>query len=321
MPRQLIIAGADYDRTQALIDGRIKPEGLELQWLNLPFMEIWKRMLNHYEFEVSELSLASYIIARISGRPLIAIPVFPLRLFRHSYVLVNTGSGIRAPKDLEGRKVGLAEFQQTATVWVRGMLQHEYGVDLTRINWFPWKAHDRMKIEAPRSYRIETLPAGSRPDQMLIDGELDALICSTIFPSLLKGHPKVRRLFEDSKRVEIDYYRKTGIFPIMHTVALREELWRENPWIAVSLYDAFEAAKKLAYKHMDDVSRQRITLLWYGDLVDEQKKLLGADYWPYGVKKNRATLEALIDYLFEQELIPRRPAVEELFAPNTLTLD
>jgi 4,5-dihydroxyphthalate decarboxylase len=321
MRKRLTVAGADYDRTAALIDGRIKPEGFELDWQILPYMDIWRRMLNNYEFDVSELSFASYIIARTSGRPLIAIPVFPLRIFRHSYILINTQSGIRAPKGLEGKRVGLAEFQQTATVWVRGMLQHEYGVDLTQIDWFPWKAKDRMEIRAPRSYRIQTLPAGSRPDQMLIDGALDALICSTIFPSLLQGHPNVRYLFEDTQRVEMDYYKKTGIFPIMHTVALREELWRETPEAAVRLYEAFAAAKKLAYKHLDDVSRQRVTLLWYGDLLGEQKNLLGADYWPYGVDKNRMTVQALIDYLFEQELITRRPAVEELFAPNTLDLD
>ena len=315
------MAGADYDRTRALIDGRIKPEGLELNWLNLPYMEIWQRMLNAYEFDVSELSFASYIIARTSEKPLIAIPIFPLRLFRHSYILINTDSGIFAPKDLEGKRVGLAEFQQTATVWVRGILQHEYGVDLTKIDWLAWKAKNRMEIKAPRSYRIQTLPAGNRPDQMLIKGELDALICSTIFPSLLNGNPKVRRLFEDSRRVEMDYYKKTGIFPIMHTVAMREELWREDPSIAVSLYEAFVAAKKLAYQNLDDVSRQRITLLWYGDLMNEQNKLFGADYWPYGIAKNCRTVQALIDYLFEQELISNKPTVEELFAPNTLTLD
>jgi len=321
MRKVLTIAGGDYDRTQALIDGRITPEGIQLKWLNLPYMEIWKRMLNDYEFDVSELSFASYIIARASGRPLIAIPVFPLRLFRHSYMMINADSGVGAPKDLEGKRVGLAEFQQTATVWARGILQHEYGVDLTKIDWFTWKAKDRMAIDAPRSYRIQTLPAGNRPDQMLIDGELDALICSTIFPSLLTGNPKVRRLFDDSRRVETDYYKKTGIFPIMHTVAMREELWREEPSIAVSLYQAFDAAKKLAYKDLDDVSRQRITLLWYGDLLNEQKKLLGADHWPYGVEKNRRTIQALIDYLFEQEMLPKKPALEELFAPNTLMLE
>jgi 4,5-dihydroxyphthalate decarboxylase len=155
---------------------------------------------------------------------------------------------------------------------------------------------------------------------MLIDGELDALICSTIFPSLLKGPPNVGRLFEDAQKAETDYYRKSGIFPIMHTVAMREELWREDPSIAVRLFNAFDAAKKLAYQDLADVSRQRITLLWYEDAMKRQKDLLGADYWPYGVEKNRATVQALIDYLFEQELLPRKPALEELFAPNTLTL-
>jgi 4,5-dihydroxyphthalate decarboxylase len=321
MRKRLTMAGADYDRTRALIDGRIKPDGLDLDWQILPYMDIWKRMLNDCEFDVSELSFASYIIARVSGKPLIGVPVFPLRIFRHAYVLININSGIRAPKDLEGKRVGLAEFQQTATVWVRGMLQHEYGVDLTKIDWFPWKTKDRMAIQAPKSYRIQTLPAGSRPDQLLVDGELDALICSTIFPSLLKSPPTVGRLFEDSQKAETEYYRNTGIFPIMHTVAMREQLWREDPSIAVRLFAAFDAAKKLAYRDLADVSRQRITLLWYQDALNRQKDLLGDDYWPYGIEKNRATVQALIDYLFEQELLPRKPALEELFAPNTLTLE
>ena len=321
MAKQLTVAGANYDRTQALIDGRIKLDGFELNWLDLAYPDIWSRMLNNYEFDISELSFSSYIIGRTSGKPLIAIPVFPLRVFRHSYILVHTGSKIAGPKDLEGKKVGIAEFQQTATVWVRGILQHEYGVDLTKIHWMSWKAKDRMEIEAPRSYDIQTLPAGNQPDQLLIDGELDAMICATIFPSLLQGNPKVRRLFEDPDKIEMDYYKKTGIFPIMHTVAIREELFRENPSIAVQLYQAYAAAKKLAYQNLDDISRHRVTLLWYENLLNEQRKLLGADHWPYGVNKNRKTIATLIDYLYEQELVRKKLSVEELFAPNTLTLE
>jgi len=227
MPRVITIACGDYDRTHPLIDGTVKPEGLELNWLTLPHYEMWTRMLNHYEFDASELSLSSYLIARALGKPLIAIPVFPARAFRHSYVFINTRSGIREPADLVGKRVGLAEFQQTATVWIRGILQHEYGVPLDRIHWFTW-TKSRMEIEIPTRYQIQQIPPGKNPDEMLFSGELDAIICAILFPFLLDPPSHIKRLFEDYEAVEAEYYRRTGIFPIMHTVALREELWKDS---------------------------------------------------------------------------------------------
>ena len=227
MPRVITIACGDYDRTHPLIDGTVKPEGLELNWLTLPHYEMWTRMLNHYEFDASELSLSSYLIARALGKPLIAIPVFPARAFRHSYVFINTRSGIREPADLVGKRVGLAEFQQTATVWIRGILQHEYGVPLDRIHWFTW-TKSRMEIEIPTRCQIQQIPPGKNPDEMLFSGELDAIICASLFPSLLDPPSHIKRLFEDYEEVEAEYYRWTGLFPIMHTVALREELWKDS---------------------------------------------------------------------------------------------
>ena len=320
MRRQLTFACGDYDRTQALIDGTVKPEGLELNWLVLPHLEIWTRMLNHYEFDASELSLSSYLIARTLGKPLIAIPVFPARAFRHSYIFVNTKSGIKEPRDLMGKTVGLAEFQQTATVWVRGILQHEYGVSLEKIRWFTWVKQDRMAIEMSHRYDVQKIPEGINPDQLLIDGELDAMICANLFPSLLRGAPNVRRLFENYEEVEVAYYKKTGIFPIMHTVAMREELWKECPWIATSLFKAFQRAKELAYQRVNDVSPYKISLAWFREPVRKQKEILGDDPWPYGLEKNRQTVETLMGYLYEQGLAKRKIGVEELFAPNTLNL-
>jgi 4,5-dihydroxyphthalate decarboxylase len=320
MSLQLTVACGDYDRTQALIDGTVKPEGLELNWLTLPHGEIWTRMLNYYDFDASEISLSSYVTARTLHKPLTAIPVFPGRAFRHSYIFVNTKSGIREPQDLMGKKLGLAEFEQTAAVWIRGILQHEYGVSLEKIRWLTWFPEQRMEVELPKKYDIQKIPSGVSPEKLLMDGSLDAVILTSLFPSLLNGAPGVRRLFENYKEVEIGYFKKTGIFPIMHTVAIREALWKEHPWIAVSLYKAFQKAKELAYQRMNDLSPYKISMAWFREPMREQREVLGEDPWCDGLAKNRKTLETLIEYLYEQELIREKPKVEELFAPNVLAL-
>jgi 4,5-dihydroxyphthalate decarboxylase len=319
MHRKITFAGGDYDRTHALIEGTIKPEGLELDWKVLPYHEIWTRMLNRYEFDASELSLSSYLIARTMGKPLIAIPVFPARAFRHSCIFVNAKSGIHEPLDLMGKKVGLAEFQQTATVWVRGALQHDYGVDLEKIRWFSW-SKSRMEIDMARRYDVTQLPPGSAPDEMLAAGELDAMICANLFPSMLNGRPEIRRLFEDYPDVEAAYFKKTGIFPIMHTVAMREELWKDSPEIAVDLFNAFQHAKREAYDHLNDLSPYKISLVWFREPLKLQREILGDDPWPYGLAKNRHVVETLMGYLYEQGLARRTLAAEELFASNTLGL-
>ena len=320
MPRQLTIACGDYDRTRPLIDGTVKPEGLELNWLVLPHLEIWTRMLNYYDFDASELSLSSYLIARTIGKPLIAIPVFPARAFRHSYVFINTKSGICEPKDLTGKRVGLAEFQQTATVWVRGTLQHEYGVNLDEIEWYTWTTHSRMEMELPKRYSVHHLRPDRKPDEMLFNGELDAVILASLFPSLLNPPPHVQRLFQNYEEVEAAYFRKTGIFPIMHTVALRQDLWEEHPWIARSLFKAFQRAKEIAYERLNDVSPYKISLAWFRRPVQEQKEILGADPWPYGLEQNRHVVATLMQYLYEQGLAKEKVEVDKVFAANTLDL-
>lgn len=316
MRRQITIAGGAYDRTQALIDGTIKPEGLDLNWLTLPYHEIWTRMLNYYDFDASELSLSSYLIGKTNGKPLIAIPVFPARAFRHSYIFINTKNGVKEPKDLTGKRVGLAEFQQTATVWARGMLQHEYGVALEKIRWFSW-SKSRMEVEMAKQYDIQPIPAGTAPDQLLIEGELDAIIGATLFPSLLNGPAHIRRLFGNYEDVEAAYFKKTGIFPIMHTVAMREELWKEFPWVAISLFKAFQKSKELAYQILNDTNAYKISIAWFRKPMREQKEILGDDPWPYGLEKNRRTVETLMSYQLEQGMINEKLPLEELFASNT----
>jgi 4,5-dihydroxyphthalate decarboxylase len=320
MPLQLTIACGDYDRTHPLIDGSIKPEGIELNWLVLPHFEIWTRMLNYYDFDVSEISLSSYIIACTLGKPLTAIPVFPARAFRHSYIFINTKSGICEPKDLMGRRVGLAEFQQTATVWIRGILQHEYGVKLEDVQWYTWAPHQRMEIDLPKRYKVTHLTPDRKPDQMLFDGELDAIMVPSLFPSLFNPPPHVRRLFENSPKVEAEYFKKTGIFPIMHSVALRQDVWEKHPWIARSLFKAFVRAKEDAYARLRDPSPYKISLAWFRGPVEDQQQILGDDPWPYGLQKNRHVVETLATYLYEQGLADKKLGAEELFAPNTLDL-
>jgi len=320
MPLQLTIACGDYDRTHPLIDGSVKPEGIELNWLVLPHFEIWTRMLNYYDFDASEISLSSYLIARTMGKPLTAIPVFPARAFRHSYIFVNTRSGIREPKDLMGKRVGLAEFQQTATVWIRGMLQHEYGVKLDDIEWCTWVPRQRMEIDLPKRYKVTHIPPDRKPDQMLFDGELDAIMVPSLFPSLFKPPLHVRRLFEDSPKVEAEYFKKTGIFPIMHSIALRQDVSEEHPWIARSLFKAFQRAKEDAYARLNDVSPYKISLAWFRGPVEEQRSILGDDPWTYGLENNRHVVETLMTYLYEQGLAEKKLEVEQLFAPNTLDL-
>ena len=320
MTRLLTIACGDYDRTHPLIDGSVKPEGLELNWLTLPHYEIWTRMLNYYDFDASEISLSSYLIGRTIGKKLTAIPVFPARAFRHSYIFINTKSGIRDPKDLMGKRVGLAEFQQTATVWVRGMLQHEYDVKLEEIEWFMWVKKPRMQIEMPGRYSVRQIPPDDSADQMLFRGELDAVICANLFPSLLDPPSHVRRLFENYEEIERQYFRKTGIFPIMHSVAIRQELWEESPWMAISLFKAFQRAKEIAYERLNDTSPYKISLAWFRQPVEQQRKILGADPWPYGIEKNRHVVATLMNYLYEQGLAAEKLDVEKLFAANTLDL-
>ena len=314
MTRQLSFACGDYDRTRPLIDGRVKPEGLDLNWMVLSPHEIWTRMLDHYEFDASEMSLSSYLISRTLNKPLIAIPVFPARSFRHSFLFVNTKSGINKPKDLEGKRVAQAEFQQTAAVMVRGILQNEYGVDLETIAWFNWYP-PRSEVILHKSYKTEPLPSAKVAEQMLEKGELDAMICASMPQVFLEGSPHVKRLFDNPKQEEIAYYQKTQIFPIMHTVVIREELWKADPWIASSLTQAFQQAKQIAYDTLNSKLPFNISLAWLREPLREQRELLGDDPWAYGLARNKHNVEVLMQYLLEQGLVSKTLEVEEVFAP------
>jgi 4,5-dihydroxyphthalate decarboxylase len=303
---RLTLACGRYDRTQPLIDGRVRPEGVELNFIPLRPGETFWRQLNHQEFDASEMSLSSYTILRSEGdERFIAIPVYPSRVFRQSAVYVKENSPVASPQDLKGKRVGVGDYQMTAAVWVRGFLQHEYGVRPEDVHWVAGKPI--RQIRPPEGIRLEF--ASTRLEEMLERGQIDALVSVVLPKNLGKG---VRRLFRDFRKVEADYYRKTGIFPIMHTLALKRIVYEANPWLAVSLYKAFCKARDLSYQWLYDTDALAVSLPW---LIDEFEKTRDV-IWDYSIEGSRPTLEALVRYLDEQKLTRRPMKVEELFAPN-----
>jgi 4,5-dihydroxyphthalate decarboxylase len=298
---RLSLACWDYDRTRALADGSVRAEGIDLTCLNLHVEETFFRMLRNGEFDVAEMSLSSYAIsAARDASPFVAIPVFPSRFFRQSCIFVSERSPIREPRDLVGKRVGTPEYQMTAPVWIRGILQDEYGVD-------------PASVEYRTGGEEEPLAA------MLADGEIDALHTARI-PSTFRSRPgAVRRLFENYVEVERAYYRKTKIFPIMHTVVIRRDIYRANPWVAQSLSKAFAQAKQLVYEDLYTTSALTTMLPWQVAQVEELRRDMGEDWWPYGFEPNRHVLDTFLRYHHEQGLSPRRLQPEELFAPETLT--
>jgi 4,5-dihydroxyphthalate decarboxylase len=305
----LTIACGRYDRTQALIDGRVKPEGVDqLTYLALRPGETFWRMLNHEEFDASEMSLSSYTILRSEGDTrFIAIPVFPSRVFRQNALYVRADSPLRGPADLKGKRIGVGDYQMTAAVWLRGFLQHEYGVMPKDLAWVIGRPI--RTIEPPRGIRLEPLAAGTTLEDMLERGEIDALMTVMIPKTLGKS---VRRLVPDFRQVELAYYRKTKIFPIMHTFVLRRAVYDAHRWLATSLYRAFVRSRDMALRHMYDTDALTVSLPWVIDEIERGREIP----WDYSIEGSRPTREALVQYLDEQTLTRRRMRVEELFAPN-----
>ncbi|HEV8677123.1 MAG TPA: ABC transporter substrate-binding protein [Methylomirabilota bacterium] len=318
---ELTLACGDYDRTLALKTGAVRAEGVALNVLTLGPEETFYRMARFREFDVSEFSLSTYTILRGRGEPLVAIPVFPSFMFRHSAIFVRDDAGIREPRDLVGKRVGVPKYHMTAAVWVRGILEDEYGVAPKDLLWFEGGEGAKVKevdVTLPPEVRRESAP-GDRPlGDLVAAGELDAFIGARRPAAFGTGAGRVRRLFPDFRRVERAYYEKTGIFPIMHTVVVREELARQHPWLPRSLYDAFGEAKRLAYQRLDFTAALPSALPWLMAEVEETRALMGDDPFPYGVARNRKTLETLAGYIDRQGLAPRRLSVDEMFWPSTL---
>jgi 4,5-dihydroxyphthalate decarboxylase len=319
---KLTLACWDYDRTRPLIDGRVRPEGIDLDIKVLRPRQTFQRMLDDQEFHVSELSLASYTALKGRGRcPFVAVPVALSKIFRHSCIYVRTGAGIKAPADLKGKRVGTSQYSSTALMFMRGMLQHDYGVAPSDLHWFmgglnTFTEQPLIPLNLPKDVRLDFLAAGKTLESMFAAGELDALL-SIYIPSLfLQGSPLITRLFPNFKTVEQDYYRRTGIFPIMHTVVLRQDVYAEHPWAARSIYQAFLAAKELAIEGLYDTDALQLALPWLLDHVEEAWRVFGKDFWSYGLEPNRPTLSAIGRFVHEQGLSPRAVSPDELFAPD-----
>jgi 4,5-dihydroxyphthalate decarboxylase len=322
----ITIACGNYDRTRAILDGRVTVEGCATTYLPLYPEEIFHRAFRFQEFDVSELSFSSYIRTVAAGTSAyIGIPAFVSRIFRHSGIYIRTDAGIRTPADLKGKRVGLPEYQITAVVWMRGMMQHEYGVLPTDIHWRNGGQEQPGRQERTPLKPIPGLdlkPLG--PDETLVGllraGELDALFTARAPSSYLAGEPHIARLFPDTRAAEQAYYKKTGLFPIMHLVGIRKSLAAQYPWLPVSVYKAFCEAKALAMTDLTDVNALMVTLPWLEAETKETMAIMGADFWKYGVHENMREIEALTQYLHEQGLVDRKVKVDELFAPSTFDI-
>ena len=314
----------NYDRTRGLLEGRIQPDGIDLTYLNMPVEETFFRMLRHQEFDAAEISLSSYTVSLFKEkRNFIAIPVFPSRFFRHSCIYVNAAAGIREPKDLIGRKVGNPEYQMTAPVWIRGILQDEYGVPVDSATYYtggeeePGRS-EKLKLDLPPNIRVKPIGKADTLAAMLRDGGIDALYTARMPSTYHAGGGKVRRLFESYMEVEQAYYRKTKIFPIMHTVAIKRSVYEKHPWVAMSLYKAFAQAQAETYDDLYVTAALKAMLPWLTQHVEDARALMGDDFWPYGFAPNRATLATFLRYHHEQGLSRHLLEPEELFAPETL---
>ncbi|UGU31826.1 ABC transporter substrate-binding protein [Mycolicibacterium smegmatis] len=318
---ELTFACGDYDRTRALEDGSVRPDGIDLTYLRLPVEETFFRMLRHREFDVAEMSLSTYVATLDADpRPFVALPVYTSRMFRHGGIYVNAEAGIRTPKDLVGKRIGAPEFQLTAGVWIRGILDEHHGVPVDSVTYHTGGQETPGRIEKGRvdtGLDIRPIPDGATLSQMLADGEIDALHTPRVPSTFRAGDPRVTRLFPDVVRAEKEYFAATGIFPIMHVVVVRSDIYERHPWVAQSLYKAFLAARDDAYARIYDSSALRFMEPWLIQHLEDAKQLLGQDYWTYGVAENHTTLDVFLRYHHEQGLSRKRYEPADLFAPQT----
>jgi len=314
----------DYDRTRALMEDRVLIDGIELNYLNLPVEETFFRMLRHHEFDVAEISLSSYTVSLFKENPpFIAIPVFPSRFFRHSCIYVNRDSGIREPKDLIGKRVGSPEYQMTAPVWIRGILSDEYGVAVSSARYFTGGEEEpgrpeKLALSLPPEISVEPIAETQTLSRAIESGEIDALYTARMPSTYRNGGGRVRRLFEDYHAVERDYYDRTKIFPIMHTVAIRREIYAAHPWVAQSLLKAFAEAQKEVYRSLEETAALKFMLPWLHDHVEQTQRTMGKDFWPYGLAPNVNVLATFLRYHHEQGLSKRQLSPRDLFARETL---
>ena len=309
---ELTLACGDYEIMRALKEGTVRPDGIDLKVLTAMDSPTrhWRFLRNH-DFDMAEVSCSSYIAARDNGLPFRALPVFPHRRFRHGFAFINTSKGIEKPTDLIGRKVGVKFFLISAALWMRGILQQEYGVPVSSIDWFTELDED-VDFTPPAGVRITRLPPQKSIIGMLVDGELDAVLHSDLIQPLREKDPRVGRLFPDYKREERAYFAKTGVFPIMHTLGIKQEIVERYPWVPINMFHAFNESKAIAMARMENP--RIVPLVWYREAWEKQEEIFGPDPWEYGLtERNRKTLETLVGFSHGQGLIKRRIPLEELF--------
>lgn len=319
----LTLAINDYDHVRDLTSGSIPVEGVSLTCLTLPVEEIFYRFSRYREWDVSELSLGKFCWLRAQGEDVVGIPVFPSRSFRHSAIFVRRDGPVSAPARLAGGRIGIPEWTQTATVWVRGLLHHTFGVRLDGVHWFQGGVNQPGRVEGvpvTMPPGITCTPVADRTlNDMVVAGDLDAVISAHPPTDIKRRTGRIVRLFPDYRAVEERYFRETGIFPIMHVIAIRGEVYRRHPWVAMNLYTAFELAKRRSLERLADVNAPRLPIAWNPAHVAAVQETFGGDPWPYGIKANRVTLEAFLAFTEEQGIVERRLSPEDLFVPEVQT--
>ena len=327
MKLNLTLACGEYDRTMALQNGSVKPDGIELNYLPMLPSELFRRQARHAEFDVAEFSLSTLCHLTDEGdRRLVALPVFPSRKFRHSEIWVNTQAGIRAPADLRGKRIGAMEYQQTAAVWQRAMLQHDHEITPSEVAWYfgawdvPGTYSERVPLELPSEIRTQVIPNDKCLSQMLEDGEIDALMGADPPKCVRENSPNVVRLFPDYYDREVEYFQRTSLFPIMHTVVVKRELYEEHPWVAANLFRAFTEAKAQAVDKLPRAGALYCMLPWLVKHIEDDLAVFGSDPFPYGLEANRYALETFMGYVHEQGIIKKPMKPDQLFAPETHSL-
>jgi 4,5-dihydroxyphthalate decarboxylase len=314
---RLTVAAGDYDIVRPLKEGLVEAAGLELIFLTDmgPRERHW-RLARKTEFDVCEENVGAYFIARDQNHPITAIPVFLHRRFRHGFVFINTAAGIKSAKDLIGKQIGGTNFMPAGNIWMRGILEERYGLPHRTITWVTDRSED-IAFEAPSDLRIEMKRSAKSLNEMLAGGDIPAMISPTIPRPFVMGDKRVARLFPDYKQVEIDYYRETGIFPIMHVTTIRQEIVDKYPWVTTNLVKAFEASKQLAYQRVKNP--RMVPLAWVRTAVEEQQDILGPDPWQYGLTDaNRKNLETIQRYVHQQGMVSKLRPLEELFDDTDL---
>lgn len=318
----ITIAFWDYDRVRPLLDRRVEIEGCDPNFVVLPPEECFHRAYVLREFEVSEIGFGPYLIAHAMGQShYTALPVFLSRMFRHSAVYIRSDRDIEKPQDLRGRNIGVVEYQMSAAMWCRGMLLDDYGVRPEQIAWHQGGVNtsgrkEKFALNLPADFPLQPVPEGATLSEMLADGRLDAAITPEPPSCFVRGEAPVKRLFQDFETEERAYYQRSGVFPIMHALGVRNDVLAAHPWLPNALYTAFLRAKKIADADLFELRALKVGLPWTAAHAAKTAMLMGPDFWPYGVEKNRRTLEAMVRYSFDQGLSRRLLGIEELFAPH-----